>query len=288
MLNKIADVNNIINGAVWGKGLYLLLATGVLTTIITGVFQVSHIRHWMSETLGSLFKKDVAGHVKGKSISQFQALCTALAATVGVGNIAGVAAAIVGGGPGAVFWMWIAAFFGMMTNYSENVLGIYYRRKNAEGEWSGGAMYYLSEGLGSFKGCKWIGKILAVLFSIFCILASFGIGAMGQINKIVVNIVSAFDIPALSSQELYEGVSVYHLVIGIVLLILAGLIIVGGLKRIASFAEAVVPFMVVLFVAGSLVVIGVNYANIGSAFSAIFKCAFSGPAIWGGVTGIAV
>ena len=95
-----------------------------------------------------------------------------------------------------MFWMWVAAFFGMMTNYSENVLGIYYRRKNADGEWSGGAMYYLEDGLGKYKGCKYIGRILAILFSIFAILASFGIGAMGQVNKIVVNVVSAFDIPA--------------------------------------------------------------------------------------------
>jgi len=287
-LTGLTDFNNAINSFVWGKGLYLLLATGVLMTILTGVFQITKIRHWFSETLGSMFKKDVSGHVEGKSISQFQALCTALAATVGVGNIAGVAAAIVGGGPGAVFWMWLAAFLGMMTNYSENVLGIYYRRKNKNGEWSGGAMYYLQDGLGAFKGCKHIGKILAVLFSVFCILASFGIGAMGQINKIVVNIVSAFDIPALSGNILYEGVSLYHVIIGLVLLAIAALIIVGGLKRIANFAEKVVPIMVVLFVAGSLAIIGVNYANVGAAFASIFKYAFTVPAALGGVGGIVV
>ncbi|MBQ3022243.1 MAG: alanine:cation symporter family protein [Clostridia bacterium] len=288
MMQWLTDFNNVINSFVWGKGLYLLLFTGVLTTIITGVFQITHIRHWFSETLGSLFKKDVSGHVKGKAISQFQALCTALAATIGVGNIAGVAAAIVGGGPGAVFWMWIAAFFGMMTNYSENILGIYYRRKNANGEWSGGAMYYLADGLGSYKNCKWIGKILAILFSIFAILASFGIGAMGQINKIVVNMVSAFDIPALSSKILYEGVSVYHIIIGVVLLVIAALIILGGLKRIANFAEKVVPFMVVLFVAGSIIILCKNYAVIGDAFKSIFKYAFTVPAALGGVGGIVV
>lgn len=285
---QLTDFNDVVNGFIWGKGLYLLLATGVLMTILTKVFQVSHLGHWLSETLGSIFKKDVSGHVKDKSISQFQALCTALAATIGVGNIAGVAAAIVGGGPGAVFWMWVAAFFGMMTNYSENVLGIYYRRRNAEGEWAGGAMYYLQDGLGRIKGCKHIGKILAVLFSIFCILASFGIGAMGQINKIVVNIVSAFDIPALSSNILYDGISLYHVIIGAVLLILAALIILGGLKRIANFAEKIVPIMVVLFVSGSLVIIGYHYANIGAAFASIFKYAFTVPAALGGVGGIVV
>ncbi len=287
-LGQLEKVNTNINNFVLGNGLYLLLATGLLMTILTKVFQISYVKHWMSETLGSLFKKDVSGHVQGKSISQFQALCTALAATIGVGNIAGVAAAIVGGGPGAVFWMWIAAFFGMMTNYSENVLGIYFRRKNVDGEWSGGAMYYLSDGLGAYKGCKYIGKFLAILFSIFCILASFGIGAMGQINKIVVNIVSAFDVPALSENMLYSGISVYHLVVGIVLAVLAGLIILGGLKRIANFAEKIVPFMVVLFITGCVIVICANYNHIGKAFASIFKYAFSAPAVWGGVTGIAV
>ena len=287
-LTGLTDFNNVVNSFVWGKGLYLLLATGVLMTVITGVFQITHIGHWFSETIGKIFKKDVSGHVKGKSISQFQALCTALAATIGVGNIAGVAAAIVGGGPGAVFWMWVAAFFGMMTNYSENVLGIFYRRKNADGEWSGGAMYYLQDGLGKFRGCKYIGKILAILFSIFCILASFGIGAMGQINKIVVNMVSAFDIPALSSYVLYEGVSLYHVLIGAVLVIIAALIILGGLKRIANFAEKVVPVMVVLFVVGSVAIIAVNYASIGAAFKSIFKYAFTVPAALGGVGGIVV
>ena len=286
MMAMLTKYNGIINDFVWGKGLYLLLFAGLLATVITGVFQITHIRHWFSQTLGSLFKKDVSGHVKGKSISQFQALCTALAATIGVGNIVGVATAIALGGPGAVFWMWLAAFLGMMTNYSENVLGIYYRRKNADGEWSGGAMYYLRDGLGSYKGCKQIGKILAVLFSVFAILASFGIGAMGQINKIVISIVENFKIPALANNMLYEGVSMYHLILGIVLVVIAGLIILGGLKRIANFAEKVVPFMVVLFVLGSIVIICKNFAQVGTAFGAIFDNAFSGNAAWGGAAGI--
>ena len=130
MLEKITIFNDVINRFVWGKGVWLILFVGLVMTLITGVFQITHIGHWFSETIGKVFKKDVSGHVQGKSISQFQALCTALAATIGVGNIAGVATAISIGGPGAVFWMWVAAFFGMMTNYSENVLGIFYRRKN--------------------------------------------------------------------------------------------------------------------------------------------------------------
>ncbi|MBQ3027636.1 MAG: amino acid carrier protein, partial [Lachnospiraceae bacterium] len=296
-LTWLTDFNNSVNGFVWGKGLYLLLITGVVMTVVTGVFQITKIRHWFSETLGSLFKKDVSGHVKGKSISQFQALCTALAATIGVGNIAGVAAAIVGGGPGAVFWMWIAAFFGMMTNYSENVLGIYFRRKNNDGEWSGGAMYYLRDGLGGYEfkdkntkvSFKPAGKVLAVLFCIFTMLASFGIGSMGQVNKIVANVASAFEAESLSSVTILGGISLYNLIIGVVVMALAALIILGGLKRIASVAEKIVPFMVVLFVVGSLVIIGTNYQHIIPAFESIFVNAFSPEAfVGGGVGGIIV
>jgi len=281
----LTDVNKVINSFVWGKGVYLLLFVGLVMTVITGVFQVTHIGHWFSETIGKIFKKDVSGHVKGKSISQFQALCTALAATIGVGNIAGVAEAIVIGGPGAVFWMWVAAFFGMMTNYSENVLGIYFRRKNADGEWSGGPMYYLNDGIGKMKYGKPFGKPLAILFCIFAILASFGIGAMGQINKIVVNMVSAFHIPALTSVVVYEGVSLYHLILGAALTVIAALITLGGLKRIASFAEKVVPFMVVLFVIGSVAIICINHDTVGAAFASIFKNAFTVPAALGGAAG---
>ncbi len=281
----LTDFNNAINSFVWGNGVYLLLFVGVLMTVLTGVFQVTHIGHWFSQTIGKIFQKDVSGHVKDKSISQFQALCTALAATIGVGNIAGVATAIVTGGPGAVFWMWIAAFFGMMTNYAEIVLGIFYRRKNADGEWSGGPMYYLEDGVGKMKYGKYFGKPLAIIFCVFAILASFGIGAMGQINKIVVNLVSAFEIKPLTAVELYEGVTLYHLIIGIVLVVIAALIILGGLKRIAGFAEKVVPFMVVLFVAGSIVLIALNYTEIGAAFASIFKYAFTIPAAIGGAAG---
>ena len=187
-LEGLTKVNNAVYNFVWTNlGLVLLIGAGILLTCATKFFQVTHIKEWWMRTIGGMFsKKSKARHNKEEgSVSQFQALCTALAATIGTGNIAGVASAICVGGPGAVFWMWIAAFFGMMTNFSENILGIYYRRKNAEGEWSGGAMYYLRDGLGGYKGCKYIGRFLAGLFAVFAILASFGIGNMGQINKIV-------------------------------------------------------------------------------------------------------
>ncbi len=288
MLEWITNFNNDINGFVWNYGVYLLIATGLLTTLVTAVFQVSHIRLWWKNTIGSLFKKNVIGHTKDKTISPFQALCTALAATIGVGNIAGVAAAIAIGGPGAVFWMWVAAFLGMMTNYSENVLGIFYRRKNADGEWSGGAMYYLEDGLGAKKGCKKIGKILAILFSIFTLLASFGIGAMGQINKIVINLESAFPIQSLMNVQVFDGVTLYAVILGVILVAIAALITLGGLKRIASFAEKVVPFMVVLFILGSVAIVCVNYDMILPAFKAIFVTAFNPVAVAGGVGGVAI
>ncbi len=278
LLSTVERVNGSINGFVWGLPmLILLVGTGILMTGLTGVFQISHFAHWVKNTIGGIFSdKHVTAHTgkEDKQISQFQSLCTALAATIGTGNIAGVAAAIVSGGPGAIFWMWIVAFFGMMTNFSENVLGIFYRRKNINGEWSGGAMYYLRDGLGSKKGCKQIGAILAVLFSIFCVIASFGIGNMSQINSIAANMNSAFHIPVI--------------VTGIILMVLAALVIVGGLKRIASVTEALVPFMAILYVLGALVVCIVNIGKFGAVFGAIFKGAFGMRAVGGGIVGSGV
>ena len=290
ILQTVESINGEINSVVWGAfGLLLLVGTGIIVTAMTKFFQVTHIGLWFKKTIGRLFKQDVIKHSKEVgSISPFQALCTALAATVGTGNIAGVASAICIGGAGAVFWMWVAAFFGMMTNYSENVLGIYYRRKNENGEWSGGAMYYLADGLGKKKGMKHVGKFLAVLFCIFAMLASFGIGSMGQVNKIVTNIAQAFDVSALSSVEVFSGVSLYNIILGAIVMLLTALITLGGLKRIANVAEKIVPFMVVLFVLGSFIIIGVNYASILPAFKAIFVNAFCPEAFVGGGIGVVV
>lgn len=256
--------NNAVNGVVWGTfGIALLLIAGIVMTVVNKGFQFTHFGHWMKRTIGAIFKdRHVTAHTEkeNKAISQFQSLCTAMAATIGTGNIVGVATAIILGGPGAIFWMWIMAIFGMMTNYSENVLGIYYRRKGKSGEWRGGAMYYLKDGLGGYKGMKWVGTILAVLFSIFCLLASFGIGNMGQVNSIAGNMESAFNIPPY--------------VTGIALVILGALIILGGLKRVASIAEKLVPFMAILYIIGAFVVIFAHVANIPAVFVAIFKGAF--------------
>ncbi len=275
-LDGVAKVNDAVNGVVWGVPALILLAfVGVLMTALTKVFQLSHIKHWMGKTIGAVFHdKHVTGHTQDKSISQFQSLCTALAATVGTGNIVGVAGAIMVGGPGAVFWMWVIAFFGMMTNYSENVLGIFYRRKNSHGEWSGGAMYYLRDGLGSYKGCKQIGKVLAWLFSLFCLLASFGIGNMTQVNSISGNMQTAFGVPTW--------------VTGVFVMIMVGLVVVGGLKRIAAVTEKIVPFMVILYMVGSIVIFFTNIAQVGAVFSAIFKGAFAAKAAGGGIVGYGI
>ncbi|MGN0298537.1 MAG: alanine/glycine:cation symporter family protein [Lachnospiraceae bacterium] len=278
MIQIITDINKIINDFVWGVPMLLLLiGTGILMTCLTKVFQLSHFCYWMKHTFGSIFTdKHITKHTgkDDQSISQFQSLCTALAATIGTGNIVGVASALIAGGPGAIFWMWIVAFFGMMTNYSENVLGIFYRRKNENGEWSGGAMYYLRDGLGAKKGCKQIGAVLAVLFSAFCLLASFGIGNMSQINSIAGNMKSAFHIP--------------YAVTGIALMIIAALVILGGIKRIAIVTEKLVPFMAIIYIIGALVLCILNIGQIPAAFVSIFKGAFAMKAVGGGIVGSGV
>ncbi|MBO4902720.1 MAG: alanine:cation symporter family protein [Lachnospiraceae bacterium] len=276
MLDLITQINDAINGAVWGwPALILLGFTGVTMTVLTRFFQISHWRHWWHNTLGAIFRdRHVTTHTSDKQISQFQSLCTALAATVGTGNIVGVAGAIATGGPGAVFWMWVIAFFGMMTNYSENVLGILYRRKDKEGAWHGGAMYYLRDGLGGKKNCKTIGAVLAILFSVFCLLASFGIGNMSQVNSMVSNVNSAFNIPKIA--------------IGIFLVIAVGLVVIGGLKRVAAVTEKLVPFMVIVYFLGAIVIICMHIGRIPEIFSAIFKGAFSMQAVAGGGFGAGI
>lgn len=260
-----------INEFVWNKfGLFLLPSSGIFLTVKLGFFQIKYAPLWLRETLGSLKKSRLPSH--GEGITQFQSFCTALASTVGVGNIAGVAAAVCSGGAGAVFWMWVSSFFGMMTSYAENVLGIYYRRKNENGEWSGGAMYYLRDGFGKKKHCGALGDILASMFAFFCILASFGMGNMGQINKIALNLESAFGFDRFT--------------VGLVLMIAGGFIIFGGIKRIAAFAEKIVPFMLISFFLCSFAVILSHACAILPSFKEIFVTAFSPSSAKGGAAGI--
>jgi AGCS family alanine or glycine:cation symporter len=293
----IERINSAVNGFIWGPVmLVFFIAVGLLFTIRSGVFQVSHFGLWIKATLLSIFKrKDVRKTDDKHAISQFQSLCTALAATVGTGNIVGVATAIALGGPGAVFWMWLSAFLGMMTNFGENTLGIKYRYKDEKGQWVGGAMIYIERGLGSvFKNSKikffreakflhnW--KWLAVLFSIFCMLASFGIGNMSQANSIASGIEGAF-FSNLSTAYIFGNVTWVKAIVAVVIMALVSLVVLGGIKRIASVAEKIVPFMVVLYLIGGLVIIFANLGNVGGAFGMIFSEAFKVESAAGGMIG---
>lgn len=272
-IDTVAKVNGAVNGVVWGiPMLILIIGTGIFMSVRTGFFQITRIKTWANETFLAIFKKkSVTKTDEKKAITQFQALSTALAATIGTGNIAGVATAVCIGGPGAVFWMWLSALFGMMTSFSENVLGIFFRKKNEHGEWSGGAMYYLEEGLKDKKGLRHIAKPLSVMFAIFCVLASFGIGNMAQSNSISSAMQSNFNIPTV--------------ITGVVLAVIAALVVLGGIKRIAKVTEKLVPFMAIFYIAGCLIIFVMNFRHIPYVFSSIFKSAFSFSAVAGGVGG---
>lgn len=265
--------NETLNAIVWGTPmLVLILATGIYFTVRTGFFQLFKAKFIHRETFAAIFsKKQVHTSSEKNSISQFQAVSTALAATLGTGNIAGVATAISIGGPGAVFWMWISALFGMMTSFAENVLGIYFRRKNKKGEWTGGAMYSLEYGLQGKSGLRLLAKPLAVLFSLFCVLASFGIGNMTQVNSIATMLDSSFSIPPV--------------VTGSVLAAIVGMVIIGGIQRIGKFTEKFVPLMAAVYSIGTIVILAVNWRAIPSVFSAIFQSAFGFDAVSGGISG---
>jgi len=275
-LKTITDINDAVNSWVWGPVmLVFLVGVGIFLTFGLKFLHVEKIGFWMKNTFGTLFKKkDKNAQTDGKSISSFQALCTALGGTVGVGNVVGVATAIAAGGPGAVFWMWLAAFFGMITKYSEIILGLFYRRKNEKGEWIGGAMIYLKEGFAGKKGLKIIGKILGVLFAVFCIIASFGIGNMSQINTIAANFDATFSIPVA--------------VTGGVILVIIAIMAFGGLKSIASFTEKLVPFMSLFYIIGGIIILCMNGNMLGDAFAAIFKGAFGFDAVAGGAVGVVI
>ncbi len=285
-MENVIRINDAVNGFAWGTfGLSLLLGTGLICTLATGFFQIRHIRHWFSMTFGVMRDSGRIINDAG-ALSQYRAFCTALCATIGTGNIAGVSTAICLGGPGAVLWMWIAAFFGMMVKYAENVLGLYYRRRNSEGAWSGGPMYYLEDGLGSMKNCKWLGKLLGVLFCVFTALASFGIGNMGQINKITLNFESAF----LSDVDfgMFMGAPKVNWLIGLVLMITAAVIILGGFRRLAAVSEKLIPFMSVAYILGCLIMILFHVRELPAIFGSIFRFAMGPAAIRGGVAGTAV
>ena len=274
MLDWIINVNTALNNFIWGlPAMICIIGAGLWLTIRTRAIQVRKFGTAMNNTLGRVFEKKTA---KDGSISPFQAVCTALAGTVGTGNIAGVAGAVAIGGPGAVFWMWCSAFLGMCTKFSEVVLAIHFREKNAQGEYIGGPMYYIKNGLGA----KW--KWLASLYALFGVLTVFGTGNATQVNTIV----SSID-TALTSFNLIDAdqVSVMKLMIGIIIALLVSVVLLGGIKRIGQVTEKLVPFMALLYIVLSVGVILLNIQNIPHVFRMIFEGAFSPRAVTGGLVG---
>ncbi|MBQ7679230.1 MAG: alanine:cation symporter family protein [Butyrivibrio sp.] len=285
-METIIRVNSAINEFAWGLfGLTLLLATGVVCTLSTGVFQIRRFRHWWSRTFAIINGEGLVIDDAG-ALSQVRAFFTSLCATIGTGNIAGVSTAICAGGPGAVLWMWVAAFLGMMVKYAENVLGMYYRRRNSEGAWSGGAMYYLQDGLGSLPKCGIIGRIMGVLFCIFTTLASFGIGNMSQINKITINVESTF-LPSVG-RSLFLGAPKIDWLIGFMLMALVAIITLGGFRRLAAVSEKLVPFMTIAYIIGCMLMILLHITKMPAVIASIFRFALGPEAIRGGAMGTAV
>ena len=279
-----ADIVGKVNSFAWGPiMLVLLVGTGVYLSIRVGFIQFTRIGYWMRNTFGKIFKRQQAGDGE---VTPLQAVTTALAATVGTGNIAGVTGAIVAGGPGAVFWMWVSALFGMVTKYAEVLLSVKYRERNEKGDWVGGPMYYIKNGLG--KSWGW----LATIFCAFGFIAAFGIGNMTQINTIASSINTAIDafggnVEATSVVLFGQTVPVSSIVIGVIAAVIVALVVIGGMKRIGQVTEKLVPIMAIIYILASLIVLIVNIKYIGQAFGLIFGNAFSVQAAFGGAVGIA-
>ena len=273
-MELIVKVNSFLNGIVMGwPGMILLVGTGVYYTFRCGGVQFKWFGYIMKNTIGKIFEKKEAGE---GAVTPFQAVCTALAATVGTGNIAGVTGAIALGGPGAVFWMWISALFGMCTKFAEVTLAIHFRERNDKGDWVGGPMYYISKGLG--KNWKWLGS----LFALFGMLAAFGIGNMTQINSIVTSISGTIN----SFTPI--NVNTANLIIGIIVAIFCGIVLIGGLKRIGQVTEKLVPFMAVIYILSALIIFFAHIGNIGNVLRSIFVGAFTPSAVVGGAAGITI
>ena len=264
-IDFIESINGAVNSVVWGPVmLVLLIGTGIYLSVRTGCIQATKFGYIMKNTVGTLFKKNE--HKDSKNLTPFQAVTTALAGTVGTGNIAGVTGAIFVGGPGAVFWMWFSAFFGMFTKFAEILLALYYRQTDAEGMHYGGPMYYIEKGL----KIKW----LAVIFAILGGFACFGIGNIAQANEI-----------AGAMQDL---IGLKPLTTGIILAIITAVVVIGGVKRIGQVTSYLVPFMAIFYIAAGVIVIVTNLSGIPHVFSLIFKEAFSLKSIGGGIFGYTI
>ena len=274
MLETIKNINDVVNGLVWGvPAMACIIGVGILMSVRTRFIQFRKFPYAMKATLGKIFKKTEAGQ---GAITPFQAVCTALAATVGTGNIAGVAGAIAIGGPGAVFWMWISAILGMCTKFAEVTLAVHFRERNEHGDYVGGPMYYIKNGLSK----KW--HFLAVLYAGFAVLTVFGTGNATQVNTITTAINSALLNYNLINESTIGTVS---LIIGIIITVVVGMVLLGGIKRIAKVTETLVPFMAVLYVILGIGVIVLNAERVPGVFYNIFYGAFNPQAITGGVVG---
>lgn len=274
MLHTIESINSVINDFIWGvPAMICIIGVGLYLSIRTRFLQIRKFGYAIQTTIGRMFRKKEASD---GALTPFQAVCTALAATVGTGNIAGVAGAIAIGGPGAVFWMWISAILGMCTKFFEVTLAVHFRERNAEGDLVGGPMYYIKNGLG--KNWRW----LAYLFAGFGVLTVFGTGNATQVNTITTAIDSALlNYHVIST----DTVPVMNWIIGIAITFLVGLILLGGVKRIGQVTERLVPFMAVLYIVLALGVVVFHFQNIPAVFASIFEGAFHPSAVTGGVIG---
>ena len=274
MLEIIKSVNSVVNNFIWGvPAMICIIGVGLLLSVRTKFLQIRKFPYAMKQTIGKIFDKKDASE---GAMTPFQAVCTALAGTVGTGNIAGVAGAIAIGGPGAVFWMWISALLGMCTKFSEVTLAVHFREKNAVGDWVGGPMYYIKNGLK--KHWHW----LAFLFALFGVLTVFGTGNATQVNTITTAIDSAllnFNIIPESSTK------VVNLVIGIIVAILVAMILLGGVKRIGRVTERLIPFMALLYIVLAFGVIILNIDRVPGVFHSIIDGAFHPASVTGGIVG---
>ncbi len=274
MLHTIETINSAVNNFIWGiPAMVCIIGVGLYLSIRTHFLQIRKFPYAIRTTIGRMFHKRNASE---GAITPFQAVCTALAATVGTGNIAGVAGAIAIGGPGSVFWMWVSAVLGMCTKFSEVTLAVYYREKNADGDLVGGPMYYIKNGLG--RRFLW----LAYLFAGFGVLTVFGTGNATQVNTITTAVNSALINFHVITQE---QTSITNLAIGIIITVLIALILLGGIKRIGQVTEKLVPFMALLYIVLALGIVVLNWRVVPGVFVSIFEGAFSPSAVTGGVIG---
>ena len=274
MLESIIKINQAVNGFIWGvPAMICIIGVGLLLSVRTRFIQVRKFGAALKNTIGKIFDKTQA---KDGSMSPFQAVCTALAGTVGTGNIAGVAGAIALGGPGAIFWMWCSAFLGMCTKFSEVTLAIHFREKNANGEYVGGPMYYIKNGLSK----KW--HFLAVLYALFGVLTVFGTGNATQVNTSVSSIHSA-----LHNLHIIDGTvdERANLIFGIFIAAFVAMVLLGGIQRIGQVSEKLVPFMAALYVILAIGVVILHISRVPAVFAMIFKSAFTPQAATGGIIG---